>query len=133
VRPIDYGPLHGFLPQADAVGAPLVFVLFGVAFAIMALWKQGVLGEPTRDVLLVLLMAVLGPVGIVTGSAHYILLAGTNYFGASDFRNSQDWVYGLYWFMAIASLLWSGFCLVGLVEALRRRRRLDRSPSADRE
>jgi CBS-domain-containing membrane protein len=78
VKPIDYGPLHGFLSQADAVGDPLVLVLFGVAFAIMALWKKGVLGEPSRDVLLALLMAVLGPVIFVTGSAHYILLAGTN-------------------------------------------------------
>ena len=126
MKPIDYGPLHGFLSLADAVGWLLVFGLIGMGLAIMALWKQGVVGEPARDALGALLMAVLGPVGIVSGSAHYILLAGTGYFRTTDFRDSQDWVYGLYWFMAIASPVWVGFCLLGAVQALQRRRRLRR-------
>ena len=128
MKPIDYGPLHGFLPLADGVGFLLLIGLMAVGFGIMALWKRGVISEPTRDVLGSLLIAVIGPVIIVSGSGHYILQAGTGYFQVpSDFRNSQEWVYGLYWFMAIASALWAGFCLLGTVEALRRRRRLRHS------
>jgi hypothetical protein len=125
VKPIDYGPLHGFLSLADGVWFPIAVGLGAVGLGIMAVWKRGVISEPTRDVFFSLLMAVIGPFTIVTGSGHYILQAGTGYFQVpSDFRNSQEWVYGLYWFMAIASPLWAGLCLIGTVEALLRRRRL---------
>ena len=128
MKSIDYGPLHGFLSLADGVGFLLLIGLMAVGFGIMACWKRGVIREPTRDVLGSLLMAVMGPVIIVSGSGHYILQAGTGYFQVpSDFRNSQEWVYGLYWFMAIASPLWAGFCLNGTVGALLRRRRLRHS------
>lgn len=125
MKPIDYGPLHGFLSLADGVWFPIAIGLGAVGLAIVVLWKRGVISEPTRDVFISLLVAVGGPFTIVTGSAHYIAQAGTGYFQVpSDFRNSQEWVYGLYWFMAIASPLWAGFCLIGTVQALRRRRRL---------
>lgn len=133
MQPIHYGPLRDWLSLADAIGFPVLIGLGAVFFALFVLQKRGVRigerriqpSEPTRDVLGSLLMALVGPVSIVSGAGHYILQAGTGYFQVpGDFRNSQAWVDWLYVFMAIAAPLWVVFCLAASASALMRRHRL---------
>jgi hypothetical protein len=133
MKPIDNGPLRDWLPLADAIGLPVFFGLLAVGLALWVLQNRGARigerriqpSEPTRDVMLGLLMALSGPVFVVYGAAHYIVQAGTGSFQvASDFRNSQAWVDALYVFMAIAAPLSFGFGLALSADALLRRRRL---------
>jgi len=142
VEPIDYGPLRNWLSLADAIGFPVQIGLMAVALALWALSRRGARigeiriqpSEPTRDVMLGLLMALMGPVIIVSGAGHYILQAGTGYFQVpSDFRNSQAWVDALYVFMAIAAPLSICFGLAMSADALKRRHRSqnERPVSAD--
>jgi hypothetical protein len=136
MEPIDYGPWRDWLSLADAIGFLVLFGLAGLTLALFALQKRGVRiggrriqpSEPTRDVLFGLLMALIGPIIIVSGAGHYILQAGTGYFQVpSDFRNSQAWVDGLYVFMAIAAPLSIAFGLVVSAGALMSRHRLQQA------
>jgi len=133
MKPINYGPLRDLLSLADGIGPLVLFGLMGVGFALFALQQRGVRiggrliqpSEPTRDLMLGLLMAAIGPVIIVSGAGHYILRAGTGYFQVpSDDRNSQAWVDGLYVFMAVATPVCIAFSLAISSNALLRRYRL---------
>ena len=131
MKPIDYGPLRNWLSLADGIGFLVLLVLMGLFFANFALQRRGVRiggrriqpSEPTSDVLSGLLMALMGPVVVVSGAGHYILQAGTGSFQLpGDFRNSQAWVDALYVFMAIAAPVSFVFGLCASAQALLRRR-----------